>query len=63
MEDKLLTINDVAKKLRVTSATVFRLMKKGELTFVKVSRRFTRIRERDLEDFIDRHTYRKGNIK
>ena len=63
MENQLLTIDDVAKRLRVTSATVFRLMKKGELPFVKVSRRFTRIRERDLEAFIDKHTYRKESKK
>ncbi|MFC2002162.1 helix-turn-helix domain-containing protein [Chloroflexota bacterium] len=40
--------------------TVFRLMKSGKLPFIKVSRRFTRIREKDLEVFLDKHTYGKG---
>ncbi|MBA7469626.1 hypothetical protein ES707_04899 [subsurface metagenome] len=60
MKDRLLTIDEVAQRLRVATITVFRLMKSGKLPFIKVSRRFTRIREKDLEVFLDRHTYGKG---
>lgn len=59
LEERLLTIKEVADKLRVTQYTIFRLMKSGKLRHVKVSRRFTRIREKDLEAFLDRYTFGK----
>ncbi len=60
MEDRLLTVKEAAEILRVTEWTIYRLMKRGQVPFVKVGRRFTRIRRRDLEGFVDRHTVRRG---
>ena len=59
LEDRLLTIEEVAEKLRVNQSTIFRLMKSGKLPYIKVSRRFTRIREKDLENFLNKHTFSK----
>ena len=59
LEDRLLTIEEVAEKLRVNQSTIFRLMKNGKLPYIKVSRRFTRIREKDLEHFLNKHTFSK----
>ncbi len=57
LEDRLLTIEEVAEKLRVNQSTIFRLMKSGKLPYIKVSRRFTRIREKELEYFLNKHTF------
>ena len=59
LEDRLLTIEEIAEKLRVNQSTIFRLMKSGKLPYIKVSRRFTRIREEDLEYFLNKHTFGK----
>lgn len=58
-----MTIDEVAQRLRASTMTVFRLMKSGKLPFIKVSRRFTRIRAKDLENFLDKHTHGKGETK
>ncbi|MCP4607563.1 MAG: helix-turn-helix domain-containing protein [Planctomycetes bacterium] len=55
MEDKLLTIDDVARSLKVSEATVYRLMREGELPVIKRGRKFTRIQESDLMAFVQRH--------
>ena len=60
MEDRLLTVKEAAEILRVTEWTIYRLMKRGQLPFVKVGKRFTRIRRRDLEAFLDRNTFTGG---
>lgn len=60
MEERLLIVKEAAEILRVTEWTIYRLMKRGELPFVKVGRRFTRIRRRDLEAFLDRYSVRRG---
>lgn len=59
LEDRLLTVKEAAETLRVTEWTIYRLMKRGQLPFIKVGKRFTRIRRRDLEAFLDKHTVRK----
>ena len=58
MDDhQLMTIKEVAEYLRISKATVFRLMRNGELPSIKFSaKRFTRIRRADLEAFIERHS-------
>jgi len=59
-EPRLMTIKEVAAYLRVSGATIYRLMRSGELPSIKFSeKRFTRIRREDLEDFIQRHTIRR----
>ncbi|MBT4512456.1 MAG: helix-turn-helix domain-containing protein [Chloroflexi bacterium] len=55
MEDKLLTIDDVARNLKVSEATVYRLMREGELPVIRRGRKFTRIQESDLMAFVQRY--------
>ena len=56
----LMTIKEVTEYLRVSKATVFRLMRNGELPSIKFSaKKFTRIKRSDLEAFIERHSIKK----
>lgn len=55
MKDELLTIEEVARMLKVSERHVFRLMERGELSVVKNGRKFTRILRSDLENYINRH--------
>ena len=55
MENELLTIDEVAKLLKVHRSHVFRLMKDGELSIVRRGRRYTRILRSDLMTFVQKH--------
>jgi excisionase family DNA binding protein len=55
MNDELLTIDEVAKVLKVHKSHIFRLMKEGELPIVKRGNRYTRILRSDLGAFIQKH--------
>ena len=55
MNDELLTIDEVAKVLKVHKSHIFRLMKEGELPIVKRGKRYTRILRSDLIAFIQKH--------
>lgn len=55
MEDELLTIDEVAKILKVHTSHVFTLMKDGELSIVRRGRRYTRILRSDLMTFVQKH--------
>ena len=48
----LLTVAEVAGAMRVSNMTVYRLIKGGELPAVRVGKNY-RIRQRDLEHFLD----------
>lgn len=52
MSDPLLTANEVAEQLRVSTMTVYRLVRRGELPAVRVGRNY-RIRQRDLAAYLD----------
>ncbi len=52
MGDTLLTAAEVAEQLRVSTMTVYRLIRRGELPAVRVGRNY-RVRERDLIAFLD----------
>jgi len=52
MSDTLLTAAEVAEALRVSTMTVYRLIRRGELPAVRVGRNY-RVRERDLEAFLE----------
>jgi excisionase family DNA binding protein len=52
MSDTLLTAAEVADQLRVSTMTVYRLIRRGELPAVRVGRNY-RVRESDLEAFLD----------
>lgn len=61
MEDELLTRKEVAKWLKVTETTVYRLTRRGELPAIRAGKRFTRIRKSDVLKFLERHTEGKGD--
>lgn len=60
MNEELLTVKEVAKFLRVGEATVYRLLREGELRVIRRGRRYTRFRKSDILEFLDRYTTRGG---
>lgn len=54
MKDKLLTIKEVAKYLRVSERSVLRYIEAGRLKAVKVG--YWRVSEKALEDFIKQNS-------
>jgi len=52
MANTLLTAAEVADLLRVSTMTVYRLIRRGELPAVRVGRNY-RVREQDLHAFLD----------
>lgn len=56
-EHRLLTVREVADAMRVSTMTVYRLIKAGELGAIRVGRHF-RIRESDLSAYLDAQTVR-----
>jgi excisionase family DNA binding protein len=51
-DDQLMTVREVAEHMRVSTMTVYRLIKAGELSAVRVGKNF-RIRESDLQTYLD----------
>jgi excisionase family DNA binding protein len=51
MDDRLLTAHEVADQLRVSTMTIYRLIRRGELPAVRVGRNY-RVRERELEAYL-----------
>lgn len=49
----LLTVAEVARRLRVSSMTVYRLIKSGQLPALRVGRGY-RIREHDVRRYLER---------
>jgi excisionase family DNA binding protein len=58
-EHRLLTVREVAEAMRVSTMTVYRLIKAGDLAAIRVGKHF-RIRERDLGEYLDAQTVRGG---
>jgi excisionase family DNA binding protein len=58
-EHRLLTVREVADAMRVSTMTVYRLIKGGELPAIRVGKHF-RIREHDLSWYLDAQTVRGG---
>jgi excisionase family DNA binding protein len=56
---RLLTVKEVAGRLRVSAATVYGLCERGELAYVRVSTHSIRIHERDLAEFVRRRAVRR----
>jgi excisionase family DNA binding protein len=52
-EDRLLTVREVAARMRVSNMTVYRLIQSGDLRATRVGRSY-RLRERDVEVYLDR---------
>ena len=57
MKEKLLTLKEVAKRLRVSERSVFRYIHDGKLKASKIG--YWRITEKDLTKFIDQQANRK----
>ena len=53
----LLTVAEVARAMRVSNMTVYRLIKSGELPAVRVGKNY-RLRETDLERFLEERSVR-----
>jgi excisionase family DNA binding protein len=58
-ERRLLTVREVAETMRVSTMTVYRLIKAGELAAIRVGKHF-RIRDADLSEYLDAQTVRGG---
>ena len=53
MSNKLLTVNEVAKILRVSNMTVYRLVKNKQIPAIRVGKNY-RIKETDVDNYLDR---------
>jgi len=53
VSNKLLTVNEVAKILRVSNMTVYRLVKSKQIPAIRVGKNY-RIKETDVEKYLDR---------
>jgi excisionase family DNA binding protein len=51
--NKLLTVNEVAAILRVSNMTVYRLIKGGQISAIRVGKNY-RIKENDVNDYLSR---------
>ncbi len=49
---RLLTVKEVAARLRLSTATVYALCERGDLAYVRVSTHAIRVSEHDLRDFV-----------
>ena len=61
MGDQLLTAAEVADQLRVSTMTIYRLIRRGELPAVRVGRNY-RVRGRDLDAFLDAQTVDPASV-
>jgi excisionase family DNA binding protein len=52
-DDRFLTVSEVAEHMRVSTMTVYRLIKSGDLAAARVGRSY-RVRAQALEDYLDR---------
>jgi excisionase family DNA binding protein len=52
-DDRFLTVQEVAELMRVSTMTVYRLIKAGELPAARVGRSF-RLRESEVETYLQR---------
>jgi excisionase family DNA binding protein len=58
-EARLLTVSEVADLLRVSRMTVYRLIKDGEMSALRVGRSY-RLREDDVDDYLSRRYTQAG---
>ncbi len=54
VSSEFLTVGEVARLMRVSNMTVYRLIKAGSLRAVQVGNRY-RIRERDVHQYLNDH--------
>jgi excisionase family DNA binding protein len=53
MRDKLFTVDEVARMLRISNMTVYRLVKNEEIAAIKVGKNY-RIRESEVDKYLKR---------
>lgn len=58
-ESRFLTVQEVADLMRVSSMTVYRLIKSGDLRAVRVGRSF-RVRQADVDSYLEAHYTQAG---
>jgi excisionase family DNA binding protein len=56
MQEALLTVREVAERIKVSTATVYKLCEMGRLRQVRVADYSIRVAEADLADFVSRRT-------
>jgi excisionase family DNA binding protein len=61
MNDTLLTAAEVADQLRVSTMTIYRLIRSGELPAVRVGRNY-RVREADLDAYLESQVVDPGSV-
>lgn len=59
-QHELLTVREVAATIRVSTMTVYRLIKDDALPVIRVGKHF-RVRARDLDHYLEAHTERGGD--
>ena len=59
-EHALLTVREVADSMRVSTMTVYRLIRGGALPAIRVGKHF-RIRARDLDEYLEAQTFGGGD--
>lgn len=62
MASQLLTAGEVADQLRVSTMTVYRLIRRGELPAVRVGRNY-RVRLDDLEAFLEQQVVDPADVR
>jgi excisionase family DNA binding protein len=58
-EARLLTVSEVANLLRVSRMTVYRLIKEGQMSALRIGRSY-RLREYDVDDYLSRRYTQAG---
>jgi excisionase family DNA binding protein len=59
-QHELLTVREVADAMRVSTMTVYRLIRAGALPAIRVGKHF-RIRARDLDEYLEAQTFGGGD--
>lgn len=54
--ERLLTVGEVAERLRMAKGSIYRWISQGKLRHVKLGHRAVRVRVSDLEAFIEERT-------
>ena len=61
--DRLLTVRDLAERLRVTSTCVYRWLAENRLPAIRLSRRCVRFRESDVHELLEQLANKSGTGK
>jgi excisionase family DNA binding protein len=61
MSDRLLTAAEVAGQLRVSTMTIYRLIRRGELPAVRVGRNY-RVRAADLDSYLEQQVVDPASV-